>query len=296
MKLFVSCFVFLLAISCVSKKQLLTSQARVKVLESSMAQVNNDCDKIRAQLAEAQTTTKTREVELGAEKNKSQVLEKQVDMLKNTNDNLLNRMADLSIISKTGAESIKKSLETMSEQGKYIKDLNSSIQRKDSLNMALAMNIKRSLDNVNDKDINVEVRKGVVYISISDKLLFKSGSDDINTAAESVLGKIAKVVNDHKDFDILVEGHTDNVPISNKCVTDNWDLSAMRATAIVRYLQQKHKVAPERMTAGGRGEHIPKMPNTTAEGRSANRRTEIIILPKLDEFFKLLEQQPNKKK
>jgi chemotaxis protein MotB len=205
-------------------------------------------------------------------------------------------MAELSVISKTGAESIKKSLETMNEQSKYIKDLNSSIQRKDSLNMALAMNIKRSLDNVNDKDINVEVRKGVVYISISDKLLFKSGSDDINAAAENVLSKIAKVVNDHKDFDILVEGHTDNVPISDKCRADNWDLSAMRATSIVRYLQKKYKVAPERMTAGGRGEYVPKASNATAEGRSANRRTEIVILPKLDEFFKLLEQQPDKKR
>ncbi len=284
-----------IAASCVSKKKLLSSQTRVKELEASVIQVREDCDKVRTQLNDAQAQTKNRDIELGAEKSKAQVLEKQVDMLKNTNESLLNRMADLSVISKTGAENIKKSLETLGEQGKYIKDLNSSIQRKDSLNMLLAMNIKRSLDNVNDKDINVEVRKGVVYISISDKLLFKSGSDNINTAAESVLGKIAKVVNDHKDFDILVEGHTDNVPIANKCLTDNWDLSAMRATAIVRYLQQKYKVAPERMTAGGRGEYVPKASNTTTEGRAANRRTEIIILPKLDEFFKLLEQQPNKK-
>lgn len=296
MKLPVICLAFVLATSCVAKKQYLTSQNRVKELEASIAQVRNDCDKVRSQLTESQSEARTKEVELNAEKSKSQGLEKQVDMLKNTNDNLLNRMAELSVISKTGAESIKKSLETMNEQSKYIKDLNTSIQRKDSLNMALAMNIKRSLDNVNDKDINVEVRKGVVYISISDKLLFKSGSDDINASAETVLGKIAKVVNDHKDFDILVEGHTDNVPISDKCRTDNWDLSAMRATSVVRYLQKKHKVAPERMTAGGRGEYVPKAVNTTAEGRSANRRTEIIILPKLDEFFKLLEQQPDKKK
>lgn len=292
--------VFIIAVtlfaSCVSKKQYLASQNRIKELEANVIQVRNDCDKIKTQLTEAQTEANGKEIKLNAEKDKTQGLEKQIDMLKNTNENLLNRMAELSVISKTGAESIKKSLETMGEQSKYIKDLNSSIQRKDSLNMVLAMNIKRSLDNVNDKDINVEVRKGVVYISISDKLLFKSGSDNINAAAENVLGKIAKVVNDHKDFDILVEGHTDNVPIKNTCTQDNWDLSAMRATAVVRFLQTKYKVAPERMTAGGRGEFVPKASNATAEGRSTNRRTEIVILPKLDEFFQLLEKQPEKKK
>lgn len=296
MKLKTIIFLTLALASCVSKKQYLASQNRVKDLETSITQTRNDCDKVKAQLSEAQAEARTKEVKLNAEKDKMQTLEKQVDMLKNTNDNLLNRMAELSVISKTGAESIKKSLETMSEQSKYIKDLNSSIQRKDSLNTVLAVNIKRSLDNVNDKDINVEVRKGVVYISISDKLLFKSGSDDLSNAAENVLSKISKVVNDHKDFDILVEGHTDNVPIKNNCTTDNWDLSAKRATAVVRFLQAKYKVAPERMTAGGRGEYVPKASNATAEGRSTNRRTEIVILPKLDEFFQLLEKQPEKKK
>lgn len=286
----------LLLACCVSKKQYLASQNRVKDLENTVAQVRNDCDKVKTQLAESQAEGRGQEIKLSAEKEKLQSLEKQVDMLKNTNENLLNRMAELSVISKTGAENIKKSLETMSEQSKYIKDLNSSIQRKDSLNMVLAMNIKRSLDNVNDKDINVEVRKGVVYISISDKMLFKSGSDDLNNSAENVLSKIAKVVNDHKDFDILVEGHTDNIPIKNSCNADNWDLSAKRATTVVRFLQAKYKVAPERMTAGGRGEFIPKASNATAEGRSANRRTEIIILPKLDEFFQLLEKQTEKKR
>jgi chemotaxis protein MotB len=285
-----------IAFSCVSKKKLVEAESRAKEMQLQLSKNQEDCNKLKAELAEAQAQIKVKEAEINGEKSKNQSYERQIDNLKGTNQNLLDRLSDLSVVSKTGAENIKKSLETLNEQGKYIKDLNASMQRKDSLNLALVMNIKRSLDNIDDKDINVEVKKGVVYISISDKLLFKSGSDDVLPAAENVLGKIAKVVNDHKDFDILVEGHTDNVPIKTACIEDNWDLSAKRATSIVRYLQKKHKVKPERMTAGGRGEFVPKAPNTTAEGRSANRRTEIIILPKLDEFFQLLEKQPDRKK
>ncbi|TAH29974.1 MAG: hypothetical protein EAZ06_04950 [Cytophagales bacterium] len=281
--------------SCVSKKKLIDAEARAKEMQLKLDKNQADCSQLRTQLNDALNQVKLKEVEVEAEKTRTQSYERQVDNLKNTNQNLLDRMSDLSVLSKTGAENIKKSLETMSEQGRYIKDLNASVQKKDSLNMALVMNIKRSLDNVNDKDINVEVKKGVVYISISDKLMFKSGSDDVLASAENVLSKIAKVVNDHKDFDILVEGHTDNVPMKTACIEDNWDLSAKRATSIVRYLQRKYKVDPKRMTAGGRGEHIPKTSNATAEGRSANRRTEIIILPKLDEFFQLLEKQQPKK-
>ena len=153
------------------------------------------------------------------------------------------------------------------------------------------MNLKRSLDNINDEDINIEVIKGVVYVSISDKMLFKSGSATINTTTESVLGKIAKVVNDHKELDILVEGHTDNVPISNSCMSDNWDLSVKRATSVVRVLQKKYNVDPNRMTAGGRSEYAPKDSNESKTGLSTNRRTEIIITPKLDQFFELMEPQ-----
>jgi chemotaxis protein MotB len=143
------------------------------------------------------------------------------------------------------------------------------------------------LADVNDQDITVEVKKGVVYISISDKLLLKSGSAIINKSAEGVVEKIATVLNDHTDLDILVEGHTDNVPIATDCIKDNWDLSAHRATAVVRLLQKKYEVAPDRMTAGGRGEFIPKASNESAEGRAQNRRTEIIVLPDLEQFFRL---------
>ncbi len=151
------------------------------------------------------------------------------------------------------------------------------------------MNLKRSLADVKDEDVNIEVKKGVVYISLSDKMLFRSGSYRINAQAESVLGKIASVANDHNELDLLVEGHTDSVPIATECIEDNWDLSVKRATAVVRMLNKKYNVAPERMTAGGRSQYISKMSNETADGRSANRRTEIIILPKMDQFFQMME-------
>ena len=216
--------------------------------------------------------------------------EAQIGNLQTTNSNLLNRMEDLSIIGKTGAESINKSLDNISKQYDFIENLSTKIQSKDSLNMALVMNIKRSLVDINDEDVQVEVRGGVVYVSISDKLLYKSGSSKINKAAEEVIGKIATVVNDHEELNILVEGHTDDVPmINNKCVADNWDLSVKRATSVVRLLQTEYFVSPERLTAAGRSEFVPKELNNTPEGRSANRRTEIIITPKLDQFFQLLE-------
>ena len=156
------------------------------------------------------------------------------------------------------------------------------MQRKDSINLALVMNLKRSLDNFDDEDIAIEVKKGVVYVSISYKMLFKSGSYKISNQAEEVIGKIAKIINDHKELDILVEGHTDTVPISTDCMDDNWDSSEKRATSIVRLMQTKFTVDPSRMTAGGRSEYVPRTTNETAKGRAINRRTEIIILPKLD--------------
>ncbi|HMR44282.1 MAG TPA: OmpA family protein [Saprospiraceae bacterium] len=257
-------------------------------------------DKLKSELLECETKKNAtltqltqRDGELNSERNRMKLLEEQITTLKNTNTSLLDRLSDLSVISKTGAESIKKSLESIDERNKYIKDLTSSVQRKDSLNLALVMSLKRSLSDVNDQDVQIEVKKGVVYISLSDKMLFKSGSSEILPRAEEVLGKIAKIINDHSELDILVEGHTDNVPISNSCVKDNWDLSVKRATSVVRLLQTKHDVAPERMTAGGRGEYVPKTSNATADGKSLNRRTEIVILPKLDQFFQLLEAGKN---
>jgi chemotaxis protein MotB len=282
--------------SCVSKKKLAEAQAEYSTFKASSENNINrvrtelrDCDKAKTGV-ESELRAKSSELDIKSKQwvAQNKALEDQIDYLKKTNTNLLDRMSDLSIVSKSGAESIKKSLETLNDQSKYIKDLNSSVQRKDSLNLALVMTLKRSLADINDEDVTVEVKKGVVYISISDKMLFQSGSAMINPRAEVVLEKVSRVVNDHKELDILVEGHTDNVPITTGCLTDNWDLSAKRATSVVRLLQTKFGILPERMTAGGRSEYVPKMPNTSDAGRKINRRTEIIVLPKLDQFFQML--------
>ncbi len=216
-------------------------------------------------------------------------LEDQVEHLQFTNSSLLDRMSDLSIVSKEGATSIRESLENINQQYQFIEDLTTKVQQKDSLNLALVMNLKRSLADVNDEDVKVEVRGGVVHVSISDKLLFRSGSSKITEAAKSVLGKVALVVSDHNDLNLMVEGHTDDVPISNSCVKDNWDLSVKRATAVVRVLEREHYVDPTRMIASGRSSYQPKADNDTEAGRSLNRRTEIVIMPRLDQFFELME-------
>ncbi|MFM8361731.1 MAG: flagellar motor protein MotB [Haliscomenobacter sp.] len=302
--LYVVCGTLLLS-SCVAKKEFLAMQASrdnlALEIERQKANLEN-CAREKAsaqsELGTAQGNLRGKENELLTcntmlenERNKNAMLEQQLEYFKTNNANLLDRLADLSVVSKTGAESIKKSLEAINEQSKYIKDLTGAIQRKDSLALNLVMNLKRSLADVNDEDVSVEVRKGVVYISLSDRMLFKSGSAEIQPQAETVLNKIAKVVNDYKELEILVEGHTDNVPISNTCMSDNWDLSVKRATSVVRTLQKKYGVQPQRMTAGGRSEYVPKATNASDEGRRSNRRTEIVILPDLDQFFQLLEPQ-----
>jgi len=218
-------------------------------------------------------------------------LEKQVETLQSTTGSLLDRMADLSVVNKEGAESIKHSLETLSKQYGFIEDLTQKIQTKDSINLALVMNLKRSLTDVNDEDVKIEIREGVVYVSISDKMLFASGSAKINRTADRVLSKLASVLNNNQDLGIVVEGHTDNVPMGGECIADNWDLSVLRATSVVRAMTKQYGVAPERLTASGHGEFMPKADNTTTEGRSANRRTEIIIAPRLDQFFKMVEPE-----
>jgi chemotaxis protein MotB len=275
--------------SCSSKKKMADLQSRLTELQTSSDQA---LAKAKANLVDCQSLTaslqgeiKKRDMDLEAKNNQLKSVQEQLDYMKKTNTNLLDRLSDLSVINKSGAESIRKSLEALNDQGKYIKDLNSSMQRKDSINLSLVMNLKRSLADINDDDVTVEVKKGVVYISISDKLMFASGSASVNAKAETVLAKVAKVVNDHKDLDILVEGHTDAVPISTDCIKDNWDLSAKRATSVVRLLQTKFSVDPERMTAGGRGEFEPQSENKSRSGRKLNRRTEIIVTPKLDEIM-----------
>lgn len=293
--LFLTLFSLLLS-SCVSHKkyqELLSSHDGVQFSFEQLQTQFRACDDQLSltlnELRQRENDLLIRNTELANERNKYGSLEQQMAYFKSTNTNLLDRLADLSLISQAGAETIKKSLDALNDQNKYIKDLTSSMQRKDSLNLVLVMNLKRSLADINDEDISIEVKKGVVYVSLSDRMLFKSGSAEILPRAEEVLGKIAAVINDHNELDILVEGHTDNLPIKTDCLKDNWDLSVKRATSVVRLLQWGYDVAPERMTAGGRSQFIPKATNLTTDGRSLNRRTEIIILPKLDQFFQLLE-------
>ena len=165
-----------------------------------------------------------------------------------------------------------------------------AVTRRDSINLALVQSLKGVLGNLDDEDITVQVDKGVVYVSISDKMLFSSGSYNVTPRAREVLGKVAKVVNNKPDFEFMVEGHTDNVPIKNTCIKNNWDLSVLRATAVVNILQNDFGVSPSRMTAAGRGEYVPVTSNSTAEGRAVNRRTRIVVLPKLDQFYNMIEQ------
>jgi len=278
--------------SCASKKMLIQERDKSMGLYNDLAECRDQTVSLEDDKKDLSNTILQLEMQLDNERSNAALQAQQLEYFRNTNTNLLDRLADLSVVSKSGAESIRQSLEALNDQSKYIKDLTSSIRQRDSLNLALVMKLKRSLVDINDEDISIEVRKGVVYISISDKLLFKSGSAEISAAAETVLGKIARVLNDFSELDILVEGHTDNVPISTSCMADNWDLSVKRATSVVRTLQTKHGIAPERMTAGGRSEYIPKAANTSAEGRQTNRRTEIIILPELDQFFELLQPGP----
>jgi len=184
----------------------------------------------------------------------------------------------------------KKSLENIGAKDTYIQTLQQQMARKDSLNMVLVMNLKGAIGNIDDKDINIKVDKGVVYIDISDKLLFKSGKYEVTDQANAVLGKVAAVLQNQQDIEFMVEGHTDNVPYKgNAALLDNWDLSVKRATAVVRILQKKYGLDPAKMAAAGRSEYRPVADNTTPEGKAANRRTRIVILPQLDQFFKLLE-------
>lgn len=285
--------IYLLAIvalsSCVTKKKFQATQTEKDKIEQSLRQTTSDLADCEKKFATKSGDYDALSAELTKAKAKIEELQKEVEFQKGTNGKLLDQMSNLSVISKEGAESIRKSLETIDKQSRDLSDLNLQIRAKDSLNLVLMSNLKRSLADVNDTDVNVKVEKGVVLISLSDNMLYKSGSSEISPRAGSILEKISKVINDYKTFDVLIEGNTDTVPISTNCIADNWDLSVKRATSVARVLQAKYGVDPSRMIAGGRSQYYPKVANDTPANRSANRRTEIIIMPKLDEFFKLLE-------
>ena len=268
--------------SCVSKKKLQQSEMKYAQLDSFYVKVQQD---LKACRDEEQASARKR----AQMESEAQALYKEIDFLKKNNNQMIGQLKDLSVISSSQAESIKKSLENIGSKDIYIQDLQKAISQKDSLNMALVMNLKSSLADINDADIEIKVEKSAVFISISDKMLFKTGSYDVNEKAMTVLGKVAQVLNSRPEIEFMVEGHTDNVPIKKNCILDNWDLSTKRATSVVRILQNQFKIDPRRITAGGRGEYLPVAANDDAAGKNLNRRTRIVILPQLDQFFKLLE-------
>ena len=279
--------------SCVSTKKYKASQAQYGELQTKYTQLQgdlNNCNDAKNDLARQKSGLESDKSDL---QNKINELNKQIDFLKENNTTVLKQMQDLSVISSQQAESIKKSLDNIGAKDIYIQNLQESLARKDSLNMALVMNLKGAIGNLNDQDINIKVDKDVVYIDISDKLLFKSGKYQVTDQAKLVLGKVAQVLKNQPDIEFMVEGHTDNVPFHSGVLLDNWDLSVKRATAVVRILQNQYGLDPAKMAAAGRSEYLPLASNDTPEGRAANRRTRIVIPPQLDQFFKLLEPKKN---
>ncbi len=218
------------------------------------------------------------------------VMAARIEDLKSSNNQLITTKDQITTLSSKGAENLEKTLESLKEKDLKITRLQDALTRKDSVTIALVSSIKRAV-GVSDPDIEVNVEKGVVYISIADKLLFKSGSYQVTDRAKEILGKVAAIVKDKSEFECMVEGHTDNVPIKNPVLQDNWDLSVKRATSIVRILQNDFGIDPKRLVASGRGEYVPLTGNDTAEGRATNRRTRILVLPKIDQFYDMIEKE-----
>jgi len=266
----------LLLSSCVSQKQHTALQSDLDVAKQNLVDIKANLTKCILEKEKANSNFKT--------------LEGQVSHLKKSNNALLENLGNMAKLSTKEAENLEMSLENIKEKDLRIRSMQNAITRRDSVTLALVTSLKGVLNDINDPDIEINVEKGVVYISLSDKLVFNTGSFMVSDRAKVILGKVAKIVNDKPEINIMVEGHTDNVSIKNDVVEDNWDLSVKRATAVVRILQKDFNVAPERMTAAGRSSYIPLMSNDTEAGKAKNRRTRIIILPKLDEFYNLLEE------
>ena len=275
--------------SCVSSKKFKKSQTEYGQLQVQYTTLQGDlanCNNVNADLNRKNSALENDKTSLS---DKITDLNRQIDFLKANNTSALKQLQDMSVISSSQAESIKKSMENIGAKDTYIQTLQQQMAHKDSINMALVMNLKGAIGNLDDQDINIKVDKGVVYIDISDKLLFRSGKYEVTQQAKTVLGKVAQVLKNQPDIEFMVEGHTDNIPYRSGVLLDNWDLSVKRATAVVRILQNQYGMEPSKMAAAGRGEYRPLTDNNSADNRAINRRTRILILPQLDQFFKLLE-------
>ena len=268
----------MLVTGCASKKDLESCRLDNQSLQNENKELNTSFQVTKEQLAAANARVGALEQQLRDAKADYATLQKSLDKsLSNTSQNNI---------------SIEKLVDQINESNQYIRHLTDLKTKSDSLNMVLTNNLTRSLSKDELREVDIQVLKGVVYISLADNMLYKSGSYEINDRAAETLSKIAKIITDYKDYDVLVEGNTDDVPISRDNIRNNWDLSCLRASSVVQYLQNHYGVDPKRLTAGGRGEYNPLASNDSELGRQRNRRTQIIITPKLDEFMDLIEQAP----
>ena len=264
--------------SCASKKALTACQDENKSLTSTLQSTKEDLAGKNARIASL-------EEQLAAQKQALEEQKKQTAALQQSLNQSLTNASQNNV-------SIEKLVDQINESNQYIRHLVEVKSKSDSLNMVLTNNLTRSLSKEELKEVDVQVLKGVVYISLADNMLYKSGSYEINDRAAETLSKIAKIITDYKDYDVLIEGNTDNVPITRENIRNNWDLSCLRASSVVQALQTKYGVDPKRLTAGGRGEYNPVQSNDTEVGKQRNRRTQIIITPKLDEFMDLIGEAP----
>lgn len=275
--------------SCVSKKKFLAVEDQVLRSKNDLKKCGEDLSKAVNQLSACQQEQDRLRSNLALREEQVTDLKDQITDIRSQRDKQLTQVDDLTSLSQSATTNIEKTLEQLEQKDQYIDRLQAAKTRADSINLALAVNLKGVLtDGIADNDIEVKVDKTVVFINLSDKMLYQSGSAMLTTKARDVLGKISQIVASRPDLEVMVEGYTDNVPINSTCMQDNWDLSVKRATSVVRTLQNSYGVNPDRLIAAGRGQYNMLASNDTAEGRSMNRRTRIIILPKLDQFYDLL--------
>lgn len=276
----------LLLTSCVSKKKYTTLEGKFN--DSQQELVNLKANLQKCLLAKTGSSTRVTALD-----EQIAMLKQQIKSLELQNKSSLQQVENLTVLTKGASDNIKTVIAQLSEKDKYINGIRDAMTRKDSINLAVAFHLKRELAaGIQDQDIQIDVEKTVVYISLSDKLMFSSGGATVSPKAKDILGKVATVIKNRPDMQVMVEGHTDNVGINTACMKDNWDLSSKRATAVVRVLQDVYHIESSRLVAAARSEFVPLESNDTTEGRARNRRTKIIILPKLDQFFDILEQKP----
>ncbi|MBS7395446.1 MAG: OmpA family protein [Alloprevotella sp.] len=279
--LFVPCLALVLT-GCVSKKKYAELQGQYDKLKTEQQSLQNDYQEAKVSIAEYTSDRNSLAARLEEEKQRNKELQEAYKKLQGSYQENVSQ----------GQVNISKLVDEINASNKFIKQLVEAKSKSDSLNQALTNKLTRSLTREEMNDVDVQVLKGVVYISLADNMLYKSGSYEIGERAGETLSKIAKIIMDYKDYDVLVEGNTDNVPISQKNIRNNWDLSALRASSVVQALQNQYGVDPKRLSAAGRGEYNPVASNNTEKGKQRNRRTQIIITPKLDQFMDLIDEAP----